>query len=88
MLGMLSFRNEKNKRLLPFNITFPNTDESRSRVLQFHLWFWNCDWHSRTPILAPWPILTMTSGCRRHNRRCLPTSPGILSHRMPAPTEC
>ncbi len=69
-----------------FNITFPNTVESLSNVLQFHLLFWNWYWHSFTPILTPRPMLTMTSGYVRHNCLCLPTRPGILSQSIRVPT--
>lgn len=71
---------------LPFNITFPNTDASLSRVLQFQRWNWNWLWHSLMPILAPSPRLTITPGCIRQRRRWRPASPGMLSHNTPAPT--
>lgn len=71
---------------LPFNITFPNTDASLSRVLQFQRWNRNWFWHSLMPILAPSPRLTITPGCIRQRRRWRPASPGMLSHNTPAPT--
>ena len=71
---------------LPFSITFPNTEASLSNVLQFQRWSRNWSWHSLIPILAPSPRLTITPGCMRQRRRCLPASPGTLSHSTPAPT--
>ena len=71
---------------LPFNITLPNTVESLVEVLQFHRWFLNCFWHSRTPSLAPRTTLSMTSGWARQRRLWREINPGMLSQMIPLPT--
>lgn len=72
--------------ILPFSMILPKTEASLSRVEQFHLWNWNCVWHSVTPMRAPSPRLTISLGWPLHMRRCLPTRPGMLSQSTPAPT--
>ena len=73
---------------LPLSITRPKSEASLFSVEQFHLWSRKWCWHSSTPRRAPSPSGSMTSGCMRHRRLCLPTRPGMVSHSTPAPSVC